>query len=36
MVRPVTTECIDCKTEAEKKERIERMRGTRAKGSFPS
>jgi DnaK suppressor protein len=36
MVRPVTTECIDCKTEAEKKERLARMRGTRASGSFPS
>ncbi len=36
MVRPVTTECIDCKTEAEKKERIARMRGPRASGSFPS
>jgi len=36
MVRPVTTECIDCKTEAEKKERLARMRGTKTKGSFPS
>jgi DnaK suppressor protein len=34
--RPVTTQCIDCKTEDEKKERSERMRGTKAKGSFPS
>jgi DnaK suppressor protein len=36
MVRPVTTECIDCKTEEEKKERLARMRGTKVKGSFPS
>jgi DnaK suppressor protein len=34
--RPVTTQCIACKTEDEKKERSERMRGTKAKGSFPS
>ena len=36
MARPVTTQCIDCKTEDEKKERIERLRGAKAKGSFPS
>jgi DnaK suppressor protein len=36
MARPVTTQCIDCKTEDEKKERSERLRGTKAKGSFPS
>ncbi len=36
MARPVTTQCIDCKTEDEKKERSERMRGAKAKGSFPS
>ncbi len=36
MARPVTTQCIDCKTEEEKKERIERLRGGKAKGSFPS
>jgi DnaK suppressor protein len=36
MVRPVTTQCIDCKTEEEKKERSERLRGTKARGSFPS
>jgi DnaK suppressor protein len=36
MARPVTTECIDCKTEEERKERIERLRGGKAKGSFPS
>jgi len=36
MARPVTTQCIDCKTEDEKKERLERLRGGKAKGSFPS
>ena len=36
MARPVTTQCIDCKTEDEKKERLERLRGAKAKGSFPS
>src|SRR4030042_5552058 len=36
MVRPITTQCIDCKTEEEKKERSERLRGAKAKGSFPS
>ena len=36
MARPVTTECIDCKTEEEKRERMERLRGTRPKSSFPS
>jgi DnaK suppressor protein len=36
MVRPVTTLCIECKTEGEHQERIERMRGTRSKSSFPS
>lgn len=36
MARPVTTECIDCKTEAEKKERLARMRGPRARSGFPS
>ncbi len=36
MARPVTTQCIDCKTEEEKKERVERLRGGKAKGSFPS
>ncbi len=35
MVRPVTTLCIECKTEGEHQERIERMRGTKSKGSFP-
>lgn len=36
MVRPVTTECIECKTEEEQKERSERLRGSRTKSSFPS
>jgi len=35
MARPVTTLCIECKTEGEHQEQIERMRGTRPKGSFP-
>jgi len=36
MVRPVTTECIECKTEEERKERVEKLRSTKPKGSFPS
>jgi DnaK suppressor protein len=36
MARPVTTLCIECKTEREDQERIERQRGGRSKGSFPS
>lgn len=36
MARPMTTECIECKTEAEKKERLARMRGPRPRGGFPS
>jgi len=36
MVRPVTTQCIDCKTEEEKRERSERLRGTKPRSSFPS
>ena len=36
MVRPVTTECIECKTEEEQKERSERLRGTKPKSTFPS
>ena len=35
-VRPVTTECIECKTEEEQKERSERLRGTKPKSTFPS
>ena len=35
MVRPVTTLCIECKTEGEHQEQIERKRGTKSKGSFP-
>jgi DnaK suppressor protein len=36
MARPMTTQCIDCKTEEEKKERSERLRGAKARGGFPS
>ena len=36
MVRPITTLCIECKTEGELKERSERLRGTRHRSSFPS
>lgn len=34
--RPVTTLCIECKTEVENQEQKERMRGTKSKSSFPS
>jgi DnaK suppressor protein len=36
MARPVTTLCIECKTEGENQERMERQRGKKVKGSFPS
>jgi DnaK suppressor protein len=36
MARPVTTQCIECKTEEEKRERSERLRGTKHRSSFPS
>jgi DnaK suppressor protein len=36
MVRPVTTQCIDCKTEEEQRERLENNRKMKAKGGFPS
>src|SRR5512136_1087331 len=36
MARPVTTLCIECKTEGENQERLERQRGTKVKRSFPS
>ena len=36
MARPVTTLCIECKTEDEKKERSERLRGTKPRSNFPS
>jgi DnaK suppressor protein len=36
MARPVTTQCIECKTEDEKKERSERLRGARTRSNFPS
>jgi len=35
MARPVTTQCIECKTEDEQKERLEKMRGT-TRSTFPS
>ncbi len=36
MVRPVTTQCIDCKTEEEQRERLESNRRMKAKSGFPS
>jgi DnaK suppressor protein len=36
MARPVTTLCIECKTERENQERIERQRGGRSRSGFPS
>ena len=36
MARPVTTLCIECKTELEDQERKERLRGGKAKRKFPS
>ena len=36
MARPVTTQCIECKTEVENQERMEKQRGTKVKRSFPS
>jgi DnaK suppressor protein len=36
MARPVTTLCIECKTELEDQERRERLRGAKAKRKFPS
>ena len=36
MARPVTTLCIECKTEGENQERMERQRGTKYRRSFPS
>ena len=36
MARPVTTLCIECKTEGENLERMEKQRGTRVRRSFPS
>lgn len=35
MVRPVTTLCIECKTEMENQERRVRLRGAKSRGSFP-
>jgi DnaK suppressor protein len=36
MARPVTTQCIECKTEDEQKERLEKMRGGKTRSTFPS
>jgi DnaK suppressor protein len=36
MARPVTTLCIECKTEGENQEKMERQRGKKLKRSFPS
>jgi len=36
MVRPVTTQCIDCKTEEEQRERLESNRRMKARSGFPS
>ncbi len=36
LARPVTTQCIECKTEDEQKERLEKMRGARPRSTFPS
>jgi RNA polymerase-binding transcription factor DksA len=36
MARPVTTLCIECKTEGENQEKMERQRGKKLKKSFPS
>jgi len=35
IARPVTTLCIQCKTEGEVRERKERLRGTKSKSSYP-
>jgi DnaK suppressor protein len=36
MARPVTTQCIECKTEEENKEQVAKQRKTRLGKSFPS
>ncbi len=36
IARPVTTLCIQCKTEGEVQEQKERLRGTKSKSSYPS
>jgi len=36
MARPMTTQCIECKTADEQKERLEKLRGTKAEPKFPS
>lgn len=35
IARPITTLCIDCKKEGELRERLERLRGVKNRGSFP-
>ena len=35
IARPVTTLCIQCKTEGEVREQKERLRGTKSKSSYP-
>ncbi len=35
IARPITTLCIDCKKEGELRERSERLRGGKHRGSFP-
>ena len=36
MARPVTTDCIDCKSEEEKRELLEQQRRHKPKSNFPS
>jgi DnaK suppressor protein len=36
IARPMTTLCIECKTEDENQERIEKQRGARTRSGFPS
>jgi DnaK suppressor protein len=36
IARPVTTLCIDCKTESEQREQKDRLRVGKTKGTFPS
>jgi DnaK suppressor protein len=36
MARPVTTQCIECKTADEQQERVERLRGAKATRKYPA
>ena len=36
MARPVTTQCIECKTADEQQERMERLRGAKATRKYPA